>query len=400
MAQMLCLVSSITGGDTFFYPSFTAPKDGHRFQEDLKRLLQREFGYEGVMRIRCSDGLRVLEHYGNFFMRNTTDIELAGIDSEKAIAVQLRHDSQLDDKVEAVFQCALLYTRADGQRRIRVHNLSIPVTTVMGNVFRHADLDTSVNYLLKAAMVEALTHPLKNVRDQLTEKCVQVLASYRRNCATSTSPGQLILPESFKLFPLITVAMLKTMALRPCQAFSMDARIYTMRLLRSMPVYDSVAYLYPHLYSIHDMDRTAGEPDANGHIKLPELVRVSYERLAPFGVYLLENSQVMALWIGYQTPAEIVKQLFGVDSIDAIDSTLAALPEIDSPLSHRLRAIAGALQSRHGRHLALRIVRQQLDPSEAEFASLLTEDKNNENMSYVDYLCYIHKQIQTEVSGR
>jgi protein transport protein SEC24 len=72
---------------------------------------------------------------------------------------------------------------------------------------------------------------------------------------------------------------------------------------------------------------------------------------------------------------------------------------LETPISKKLHAIIGELQSRHGRFLALRIVRQQLDPTELEFASLLTEDKNNESMSYVDYLCYIHKQIQSEVTG-
>jgi protein transport protein SEC24 len=52
----LGVVSSTTGGDILFYPNFAIPKDGYRFQEDLKRLLQREFGFEGVMRTRCSDG--------------------------------------------------------------------------------------------------------------------------------------------------------------------------------------------------------------------------------------------------------------------------------------------------------------------------------------------------------
>lgn len=46
------------------------------------------------------------------------------------------------------------------------------------------------------------------------------------------------------------------------------------------------------------------------------------------------------------------------------------------------------------------IARMQIDPLELEFNSLLVEDENNNAMSYVDYLCYIHKQIQSEVSKR
>jgi hypothetical protein len=40
------------------------------------------------------------------------------------------------------------------------------------------------------AMTEAMTTPLKNVGQQLTDKCVHVLAAYRKHCATATSPGQ------------------------------------------------------------------------------------------------------------------------------------------------------------------------------------------------------------------
>ena len=51
------------------------------------------------------------------------------------------------------------------------------------------------------------------------------------------------------------------------------------------------------------------------------------------------------------------------------------------------------------RHLQLQIIRQQLDPvPEAEFINLMVEDKNHDAMTYVDYLCFVHRQIQIEIS--
>ncbi|KAI8594780.1 Sec23/Sec24 trunk domain-containing protein, partial [Dissophora ornata] len=148
VATLGCL-SSITGGETHMFVNFNAARDGVKLMGDIGRIVTRPFGFNGLMRVRCSTGLRIAEHFGNFHMRNSTDLELAGIDSEKAFGVLVKHDGKLDEKTEASFQVALLYTTADGRRRVRVHNFSTPVTTLLGNVFRWADMDTTINFLSK-----------------------------------------------------------------------------------------------------------------------------------------------------------------------------------------------------------------------------------------------------------
>lgn len=94
-------------------------------------------------------GLRVAEHFGSFFQRNITDLEFGNMDADKAIGAHIKHESKLDDKFDAYFQCALLYTTSDGERRVRCHNLAVPVTNVMGNVFLRADMDTTITFLAK-----------------------------------------------------------------------------------------------------------------------------------------------------------------------------------------------------------------------------------------------------------
>ena len=46
-------------------------------------------------------------------------------------------------------QCAMVYTNTHLQRRIRVHTLCLPVSAEIGVVFRHLDLDTVTNVLLR-----------------------------------------------------------------------------------------------------------------------------------------------------------------------------------------------------------------------------------------------------------
>lgn len=87
-------------------------------------------------------------------MNNATDLELGGIDVDKAFGFSIGYDGKLPENGEAFFQCALLYTTRQGQRRVRVHNLSIPVTTTVGATFKQADFDTSINFIAKRGRLE------------------------------------------------------------------------------------------------------------------------------------------------------------------------------------------------------------------------------------------------------
>ena len=50
----------------------------------------------------------------------------------------------------------------------------------------------------------------KLVRETITNQCAQILACYRKNCATPSSAGQLILPECMKLLPVYTNCVIKS----------------------------------------------------------------------------------------------------------------------------------------------------------------------------------------------
>ncbi|KAK3818887.1 MAG: Sec23/Sec24 trunk domain-containing protein [Benniella sp.] len=400
VATLGCL-STITGGDTYMFPNFNGARDGIKLQGEIRRLVSRPFGFNALMRVRCSSGLRISEHFGNFHMKNSTDLEIAGIDSEKAIGILVKHDGKLDERTEASFQVALLYTTADGRRRVRVHNFSTPVTSLLGNVFRWADMDTTINFLSKGAIAQALNKPLSEVREALTDKCVKILSAYRRNCASSTAPGQLILPESFKLFPIYTLAMLKSKALRVGRDINSDTRVYQMRMTKSMGVSESVAFYYPRMIAVHEMSEKVGLLNPlDGRVFLPPLVRVSYARLESFGAYLLENGQKMFLWLGREINPQFLLDVFGVATLEEIHPEQRQLPELNTTTSSQLRELRSYMQRQRPRFMDLIIVRQGMDQSELEFSNLLVEDQNNEAMSYVDYLPTIHRMIQTEVTTR
>ena len=56
-------------------------------------------------------------------------------------------------------QSAILYTTVTGERRVRVHTISLPTTTALATVFRGADLDAQFSFLLKHGERLLLSRP-------------------------------------------------------------------------------------------------------------------------------------------------------------------------------------------------------------------------------------------------
>lgn len=216
---------------------------------DIMVNLSRELARDAIMVVRCSDGLKVTENYGNFFRRRPLEMEIPALDSEKTFAVTLRHDGKLQDNTEIIIQCALLYTTADGQRRIRVHNLSLPVTSQISMIYRLSDIDAIVSMSLKQACRQIFFNaPPPKVRESLVNACIDCLANYRRRVATASSSGQLVLPEPLKLLPLCTLGMVKNSLFQSGQRA--DERAFFNSVVGSMPTYSSATMVVPRLFCL------------------------------------------------------------------------------------------------------------------------------------------------------
>lgn len=189
---------------------------------------------------------------------------------------------------------------------------------------------------LFAVIAQAQVKPLKDVRHYLTEKCVKVLLAYRKNCASSTSPGQLILPESFKLFPLYALGINKSKAIKGGNVTS-DVRTFYMRQLRALGTGATMALLYPRMIALHTMADEDGFPiqlpdggGVGGRIKTPPLMRPSYLRMEAHGAYLIENGEMCILWIGSAVNPRFLEDLYAVSRLDELDSRMVSLISVSS----------------------------------------------------------------------
>jgi len=388
----LSQVSRLTGGQVYKYTYFQADLDGERFISDLRHNISRPVVFDAIMRVRTSTGVRPTDFFGSFFMANTTDMELASVNSDVALACEIKHDDKLTDEDGVYIQSALLYTSVGGQRRLRVSNLALSVCDNMGELYRNCDLDTVVNFLAKQSISKLMETSPKAVKENLMQQCATILACYRKNCASPSSAGQLILPECMKLLPLYTNCLIKSDALSGGPDLGCDDRAFHMSAVCSMDVANSVVYFYPKLLPLHDVSL-----EETG---IPDQIRCTIEKVKDEGVYLLENGVHILLYVGLAVDPSWIQDVFGVATAAQIDIDKTKLVERDNPLSRRVLDIYNQVVNCRPRTMKLTIVRQR-DKLEIVFKHFLCEDRSSaseSHFSYVDFLCHMHKEIRAMLS--
>lgn len=130
--------------------------------------------------------------------------------------------------------------------------------------------------------------------------------------------------------------------------------------------------------------------------QLPPSLALSSEKLESEGVLLLENGEDAIIWIGRNVSAEVLGALFGVKSVDELVSGPYLLPLLDNPLSKRAADIVNTIRLLRSSYLRMRLVKRG-DPLESTFLAYLIEDRSQAGMSYVEFLVYVHRQIQNKM---
>uniref|UniRef100_A0A4W6EG19 SEC24 homolog D, COPII coat complex component n=1 Tax=Lates calcarifer TaxID=8187 RepID=A0A4W6EG19_LATCA len=373
-------VPSHTGGSVYKYNNFQVETDGEHFLRDLRKDVQKSIGFDAIMRVRTSTGFRATDFFGAIHMNNTTDIEMAAVDCDKAVTVEFKHDDTLSEETGALIQCALLYTTISGQRRLRIHNLSLHCSSQLSELYTRCETDSLINFFAKSGDC-SFTFKWTRIHPVSLSHTYGHLLALKADCYTT-----LILPDAMKVFPVYMNSLMKTAPLVGSTELSTDDRAHQRLSVMAMGVEDTQLLLYPRLIPLHTLDVNSEA--------LPAPVRCSEERLTDSGMFLLENGHSMFLWLGQAIPPDLIQSIFNLPSLAHLQGHMPALPELDNPLSKKVRSIINGLLDKRPNSMKLQIVRQR-DKPEMLFRQFLVEDKGlHGSASYMDFLCYVHREIR------
>ena len=391
-----------TGGEICFYPGFDPSRDGERLHYDLSRTVVQSSVYSVMFKLRVSKGLAVDSMHATWDPEviDPSTFAVSRMSVDATIDFALVHGERIEGQKHAYMQVACLYTSKKGKRLIRVHTLQLPVTSSLSNVFRYTEIDSVTNLLLKQAADSALSGN-GSFKDKLTKACVDMLHAYRSNCASMTSAGQLILPESLKLLPLYIGSIRKFPAFRAGSDIKVDDRIVSLIRSLGLPIGLTSPLVYPRVYTMHPLSERAGIPTGIGdNVFMPPTVAGSSDKLATDRIYLIDNGISLRLYVRPNVDQEILYQVFGAETLQDVAMILAA-PEdyVDSLSEEAERMLACVQQIRRERwrlpwqsfHVVL-----PGTPEESRVLASLAEDRAGAESAYVDFLCHVHKLVQNK----
>jgi len=412
-----------TAGTLQTYPSFDSEVDGPRFVSELKHTLTRTTAFETVMRIRCTKGFKISNFYGNFHIRGTDLLALPNCTSDSVFGFDIVHDEQNGGGPVLSVQSALLYTSSEGERRIRVHTQAMPTTNLQNEVLENADTETILCMLSKRALEIAIKNSIDTSRTKIQQACIEIIRAAKGGGARQHGPGypsqqgqeEKETPANLKLLPLYCLALLKNVTFRGGNDVHPDERVQARMDLACMWVPDSRHFIYPRMFSVHDMAAGVGNPvpevstggrkpsvAGKDRIVLPKVVNLSAEMLNESAVFLVDNGVEMVLWVGRVVEASLLSGLFGITSTEGCSSAEMKLKKEGSDIAERLNTIVLALRESAGTVPKVCVVLEGDVNAESRFMWHMVEDRaafQGGTYSYLEFMTLVNQGGSTARTG-
>jgi len=395
-----------TGGQTYFYPGWNAARedDAMKFAKEFSDYLSAEIGLEAVLRVRATTGLRMNTFYGNFFNRSSDLCAFPAFPRDQCYVVEVAIDETITKPVVCM-QTAVLHTTCNGERRIRVMTLALPTTQVLSDVYASADQQAITTYYSHRAVERVLNNGLESARDLIQNKLVELLLTYKKELAGGSMGGAsgLQFPANLRALPVLFLGLMKNLGLRKSSQIPSDMRSAALDLLSTLPLPLLIQYIYPKVFSLHDMPDDAGTPHPEtGETVLPPPKPASSEQLVPYGLYLIDEGMTQFLWVGREAVPQLLADVFGVPDKSQLKVGKQRLPELDNDFSERVRAVVSKSRDHRAKGVGsivvphLYVVKEDGEPGLKLWAqTMLVEDRADQGESLGQFMANMRGKVNS-----
>ena len=387
-----------SNGNIYFYKNFNPNLHYKNLYNQIKRVLTNEMQLEGTLKLRMSNGFYIKDYMTSVLLYNRKLFVFPCHDVDQNYSVllsMLTKEEMQDNKIQInsddfiYIQSCLLYSHGDGTRRIRVHNLCLPVSSNNNDIFNSIDVE-----FLSVFFAQKLTHLIYKTRN-LNNSVIEVENNFYNLINEYYNNSNSFKEEISAKMQLLILYFLGIMKLnlfnRNCDKGYLNdidlTNYFRLRLLRGN-VEEIIVFIYPRIYNLDTItELKIGE--------FPQIINDSLESFNQGNLFLIDNGFCLSLYIKKNINNVICKEIFGVSSFEEInyfEVNEANIFDNDNNIQENKNKIIEIIDSiRNGKSLFqdLFFVFEGIN-DENFYKEILIEDNFNKNFSY-DYNKFYEK---------
>ena len=183
--------------------------------------------------------------------------------------------------------------------------------------------------------------------------------------------------------------------------------------LSTLPLPLLIQYVYPRLYSLHDVvppDDDERNPqnlglvdEETGETVMPQPLNLSSQSLLPYGLYLIDDGQTQFLWVGREAVDPLIRDVFDVPDRNHLKVGKMTLPVVDTDINERVRAIVEKSRDHRSKGVGsivvphLYLVREDGEPGMRLWAqSMFVEDRADQGLSLQQWLGTMREKVRLD----
>ena len=311
-----------SNGNLYFYKNFNSELHYKNLYNQIKRILTNETQLEGTLKLRISNGYYINEYITSVLLYNRRLFVFPTHDSDEKYIVQLSMLTQeelaerkiindIDDYI--YMQSCLLYSHGDGTRRMRVHNLCLPISTNNKDIFDSIDPEFLACFLAQKS--SHLIFKYKNIEKSMN-KIENQFVNMMKEYFNAQEYNNKNLNEDMCKLILLFLGVMKLCIFNPKKISGILNDIdlcnfFRLKIVR-MTVEEILCFIYPRIYLLDNILNLEQED-------FPDTVNDSLEGINQGNLFLVDNGFYLTLYCKKNLDKNICKNLFGEDDYNNIN---------------------------------------------------------------------------------
>ena len=329
-------VCEYTNGHLYFFKKFNIDLHYKNIFNQIRRVLTRPISWEGVNRTRFSLGYRISSYSTPILITNvdlfifpTCDSDQNYLFSISPPSIKKEEEEENEKKTNfynnstpkenyVYIQSALLYSYGDGTRRIRVHNLCLPISTNIRHIYNEVNSEVLASYYLKDTIDKI--YKTKNISNAIISTDTQFKHFIDRVMSVQHKMNNELLPN-LDYLPLYMIGMFKHRIFCKEEVdknYDIDISNFLRISLQKLSSQEILSFIVPSIYSLHELedDKNIGTYNSEtNEFNIPNIISSSKSAMEENGLYLIDNGYLLIIYVKKGASPYIIKNLFGVEDL-------------------------------------------------------------------------------------